>query len=139
MAAEEAVDAFRHPRQSPGYRPDVVSEGAEATDAMNVSGEVQALCELITAFDATPPISIGLFGPWGSGKSFFMRLMRQEINRRSRRLVNDPNSVFCQRVKQIVFNAWHYADDNHRQHDNHTHHYSQLNSAQRFSLWSCRL
>lgn len=60
---------------------------------MNIGGEVQALCELMASFDATPPISIGLFGPCGSGKSFFMRLMRQDIKERSDRLANSPDSV----------------------------------------------
>ena len=110
LAAEQATGALRKPRQSAGYRPDVIDERQIATDAMNVAADVQALCELITSVDAVPPISIGLFGPWGSGKSFFMRLMRQDIKARSKRLANSPDTFFCRRVKQIVFNAWHYAD-----------------------------
>ena len=30
---------------------------------------------LLAAEDVAPPIAVGLFGNWGSGKTFFMRLM----------------------------------------------------------------
>src|SRR2546421_1526062 len=73
------------------------------------------LCEVIMAQDVTPPLSIGLFGEWGSGKSSFTRLMRQEVDRISRESAaakSDRSVAFCTDVRQIVFNAWHYADAN---------------------------
>jgi hypothetical protein len=52
------------------------------------------------------PVSIGLFGQWGSGKSTFMGLLRGEIAE----LCGRPGYV--RDVVPIVFNAWHYADAN---------------------------
>lgn len=55
------------------------------------------------------PIAIGLFGAWGSGKSTFMRLMREELDR-----IRDSAATFFGLrplgVRKIYFNAWHYAD-----------------------------
>jgi KAP family P-loop domain len=58
---------------------------------------------------ATPmPLSVGIFGEWGSGKSYFMGLMREEIER----LSGSGLKAYLKNVVQIGFNAWHYADTN---------------------------
>ena len=59
--------------------------------------------------DVTPPISVGLFGDWGSGKSFFMSEMRSLISRLSD-LSRDRHGRFCEHIVQLEFNAWHYMD-----------------------------
>jgi hypothetical protein len=48
-------------------------------DLLNVSKEVDRFARLLVAADVKPPISLGLFGNWGSGKSFFMGLLRTRI------------------------------------------------------------
>ena len=81
---------------------------------MGAEGEAEALARLILDRDVHPPLSIGLFGDWGSGKSFFMRLIKQhveDIAGRSKR-VGRERTAYCSAVRQIDFNAWHYADDN---------------------------
>jgi hypothetical protein len=85
-------------------------------DRLNVQNEVNAISTLIAACKAEPPISIGLFGDWGSGKSFFMDMMYDRINliqRRAREWADeDKESAFCTNIIQIKFNAWHYMDQN---------------------------
>ena len=39
-----------------------------------------SLAMVLAHRDVDPPISVGLFGDWGSGKSFFMAEMRALIN-----------------------------------------------------------
>ena len=56
------------------------------------------------------PVSIGLFGEWGSGKSYFMGLLRAEIRRLC--ASGQPAYLSSGDVVQIGFNAWHYADTN---------------------------
>ena len=58
---------------------------------------------IIADKDTEMPLSIGIFGAWGAGKSYFMGLLRSEIDH----LTGSPS-----RVAQIGFNAWHYADTN---------------------------
>ena len=55
------------------------SDDPDGEDLLGIRKEVEALCAVLAASDVTPPLSIGLFGDWGSGKSFFMRKMEQEI------------------------------------------------------------
>ncbi len=58
---------------------------------------------------ATPmPLSVGIFGEWGAGKSYFMGLLRSEI----KRLSDSGRESYLHRMVQIGFNAWHYADTN---------------------------
>ena len=52
------------------------------------------------------PLSVGLFGAWGSCKSHFMGLLRSEIDA----LSGQPGYVSG--VVHVRFNAWHYADAN---------------------------
>lgn len=89
-----------------GYR----NDDPEGRDRLNIEGEVNALCEVVTDPDVKPPLAIGLFGEWGSGKSFFMEKMRQRIHEldRAPRAADAPRGD----VVQIRFNAWHYSDSN---------------------------
>jgi hypothetical protein len=52
-----------------GFRSDGVTE---QTDLLDIKLDVEALASVIAARDVEPPLSIGLFGDWGSGKSFFI-------------------------------------------------------------------
>src|SRR5207244_2505388 len=61
-------------------RASVTPDLASGTDLLDVSDEVEAMCAVVAAHDTTPPLSIGLFGDWGTGKSFFMSLMEERIN-----------------------------------------------------------
>ncbi|MDQ1394605.1 MAG: tyrosinase, partial [Acidimicrobiaceae bacterium] len=95
-----------------GYRADT----AQGEDLLDVGHDVAALCCLLTAKSIEPPISVGLFGEWGSGKSFFMEQMRswiREASARSAAAENDRRpTLLCSSVKQVTFNAWHYTDAN---------------------------
>ena len=96
----------------PGYHSDDVP--AVVVDQLGIEPEVEALCWVIAAQDTCPPLSVGLFGEWGSGKSTFMALMRQRIAELADQARERPDgtSAWCRDVHQITFNAWTYADDN---------------------------
>jgi hypothetical protein len=82
-------------------------------DDLSIALEVQTLCSVILAKDVVPPLSIGLFGDWGAGKTFFMDRMREEIDCITKQSAADASSSkFHSRVAQITFNAWHYVDAN---------------------------
>ena len=82
------------------------------TDALGIDTEVQTLCAVMLSTDVEPPLSIGLFGDWGSGKSFFMDRMYEEVRRMARAAPAGTQAKFHSRVAQIKFNAWHYIDSN---------------------------
>ena len=89
-----------------GYRPDV----EEGVDRLGIGADVAMLADLVASRLIKPPLSIGLFGNWGSGKSFFMRQMEARIDDLARRSAAADHSVYCASVRQIRFNAWHYVE-----------------------------
>ena len=101
----------RWSRALPGYTTDAITD--VPVDYLGVEDDVNALCQVVAANDVKPPLSIGLFGDWGTGKSTFMGLMRERIDELAERSrAPDVKSAFTCHVKQITFNAWHYSDDN---------------------------
>ncbi|MGH8895896.1 MAG: P-loop NTPase fold protein, partial [Egibacteraceae bacterium] len=89
---------------------------AEPDDLVGIGAEVDAFAYLIASRALTPPLAIGLFGDWGSGKSFFLRSLQRRIDS----LVNAPATSqrarqglpFYTHVVQIEFNAWQYVEGN---------------------------
>jgi hypothetical protein len=94
------------------YLPRFNAEDVSGDDLLNVKDDVNAFATLIASKRIHPPLSIGLFGDWGSGKSFFMAKMRQKIAEYAARGKDRPDSPFHGRVVQIEFNAWHYVEAN---------------------------
>ncbi len=99
------------------YRPDT----DDGVDQLGIAPDVRMLADLVASRMITPPLSIGLFGSWGSGKSFFMRQMQlrvreladsaQEAESAARKHGKSVSS-YCSSVRQIGFNAWHYSEAN---------------------------
>jgi hypothetical protein len=87
--------------------------GSGLKDSLGVGAEAMAFARVATARTYKPPFAFGVFGDWGSGKSFFMRLIHDHID--GIRLGKAPESKSRQFVRQVVqirFNAWHYAEQN---------------------------
>ncbi|MCC6676680.1 MAG: hypothetical protein IT436_06005 [Phycisphaerales bacterium] len=100
------------------------------TDKLNLRHEIDALAYLIAARAVQPPLAIGLFGEWGSGKSFFMSRLRERVNQiadaaraadaaaraqveRGEQPAVDTDKIEWHRhICQIEFNAWHYVEGN---------------------------
>lgn len=82
-------------------------------DLLNVDREVEAFARLIASRNTTTPLSVGVFGAWGSGKSFFMKRLQKRVAAFSQ-LGHDEGaqSKFHGEIAQIEFNAWHYSEGN---------------------------
>src|SRR5207253_2508032 len=89
----------------------IKSDDPEGEDLLDIKAEVEALCTVLAAKDVKPPISLGLFGDWGSGKSFFMRKMEARFKELTD-VARKGDSAFCENIVQLWFNAWHYMDTN---------------------------
>lgn len=55
-------------------------------DQLNFSNYIEAFVDLIRSADTKPPLTIGIFGSWGMGKSFLL----DHIEQRIRELQGDP-------------------------------------------------
>jgi hypothetical protein len=100
------------PRRRAGFDAD----GTSGVDLLNIDQDVLALATLIAARESSPPLSIGLFGDWGSGKTFFMNKLRRavaDLSAEARGLEVMQRDHWCyKRIVQIEFNAWHYVEGN---------------------------
>jgi hypothetical protein len=89
------------------------TDAPEGRDLLNVDREVEAFARLIASRNSATPLSVGVFGAWGSGKSFFMRRLQKRVHSFAK-LGRDEGrqSKFHGRIAQIDFNAWHYSEGN---------------------------
>jgi hypothetical protein len=98
----------------PSYTPDDLG----TVDRLGITADVHVLASLLASNKVVPPLSIGLFGDWGSGKSFFMRQLERRISvlaaaaRAAEATDTASGSYYCAQIVQITFNAWHYVDAN---------------------------
>ncbi|WP_269632520.1 P-loop NTPase fold protein [Pelomonas sp. BJYL3] len=100
----------------PGYSNDEPSS-VNRVDSLDMTADATAFAQIAISKSSAPPLAVGIFGHWGSGKSFFMDLVHSqvtEIAKQARSEAPDSGSrrEFHDKVIQIRFNAWHYAETN---------------------------
>jgi hypothetical protein len=85
-----------------------------SADRLGTASDADMLVSVLMARDTAPPLAVGLFGDWGSGKSFFMALMQERVEELAalRRQGRPEAAPFCGEVRQVRFNAWHFVDSN---------------------------
>ncbi len=85
-----------------------ISDYVDKSSNIRISNEAQAIASLIAFKQLKPPLAIGIFGNWGTGKSTFMTGIWQKVEAYSNaELTNYHNGII-----QIDFNAWSYVDAN---------------------------
>lgn len=85
----------------------LISDSDNGVDYLEINKDVNAFAKVIAAKSFEPPLAISLFGKWGSGKSFFMKKLKNKITNLSK-----INNTYCEGIVQIHFNAWSYMDSN---------------------------
>lgn len=85
------------------------------TDPLLIRPDVEAFAALLASKSLEPPLSIGLFGAWGAGKTTFLRRLQRAVKRRAReakeaREKSQP-TPYVSNVVHVDFNAWHFAED----------------------------
>lgn len=93
-----------------GYKPD--TSGGDDEDLLTIGPDVEVLCSVLAAKDVKPPISVGLFGDWGTGKTFFMQKMQKQFDAIQTKAREAKKTAYCRYIAQLWFNAWHYIDAN---------------------------
>jgi hypothetical protein len=87
------------------------TDAPDGVDLLNIEREVEVFSRLIAARTTVTPLSIGVFGAWGSGKSFFMRRVRNRIAQLAETgRAEKRESAYHGQIAQIEFNAWHYSE-----------------------------
>jgi predicted KAP-like P-loop ATPase len=95
-------------------------------DLLNLKDEINALTEMLLMRDLSPPVTVGILGGWGGGKSYIMHLMQTHMTHiRSQAIKEeeawgktkdgynpDRQHRFVGHIYQIKFDAWTYAKGN---------------------------
>ncbi len=98
----------RTPATMASFSNDVPDPGA---DFVGVSEEADAFAYLIASRTLVPPLALGLFGEWGSGKSFLMAKIRHRIGQLTALAAEDSTTnEIWPKVVPIEFNAWQYVE-----------------------------
>lgn len=116
----------------------VSTDQASGTDQLNYSRFADAFVTLIKNPDAKTPITIGVYGQWGSGKSFLMKKVKEGLAKSEhkvswlKRQVEAFTSLFVKRTEKpvdtivIEFNAWVYSGSEHLWASLVTHLYKEI-------------
>lgn len=101
------TEAAPRPSPDPKYRADVPLTNP-GDDKLGRDALCKALAEMIERFSADESITIGLFGPWGCGKSSMLSLIQYHLehdnNARSSRVIRfNPWQIVDREQLQIAF------------------------------------
>ena len=81
---------------APKREPSVyLTDAATKSDALGFSDFQPALVKILTT--AQTPLTVGIFGPWGSGKTSLLQMIQEELDEK-----------FGDRVETVWFTAWKY-------------------------------
>lgn len=99
-------------RPDPPFTADAIAvvnnDDPSALRADQIVGQDQtatALARVIAARAFKPPMAVGVFGSWGSGKSLFMGRVEREVKR-----LGSEAGGYHEAIAPVRFNAWHYVD-----------------------------
>lgn len=87
----------------------LISDSDVGIDYLEISKDVNAFAKVISAKSFEPPLAVAVLGKWGSGKSFFMRKLKEKIEDLSN---NNRHQAYCDGIAHVHFNAWSYMDAN---------------------------
>lgn len=80
----------------------------DTEDQLQFTNDIESFATVISLREIKPPLAIGLFGNWGSGKSFFMDKLEHQIQENCA----SKDLKFAEYIVQVKFNSWHYSDSN---------------------------
>jgi len=126
---KEAGVPVQHKPVSPAKEPVVteafrfaqtLSDLDHRNDWIGIRADVEALSTLVAVNRVEPPLSIAIFGDWGSGKTFLMRKVQERVQlletigetQADELHVGSSETRYCGSILQIEFNAWHYTESN---------------------------
>jgi hypothetical protein len=110
---EEEYNAILLPKSGRTINRDLIpsytAEGnhRSTSDQLDFEYDIKSFAKVISLKEVKPPLAIGLFGNWGSGKSFFMENLMVEIDK-----LQGSHDQYIESVVQVTFNSWHYSDSN---------------------------
>jgi hypothetical protein len=85
-----------------------------SSDPLGIRGDVETFAALLASRTLEPPLSIGIFGPWGSGKTTFLTRLKAAVDRRREEakasIAKSQPTPYVSNVVHVEFNAWHFSE-----------------------------
>ena len=75
----------------------ILDDQPAAQDYLDFNSYVQALKELVIHSSTKTPLTLGIFGRWGTGKTTLMRMLERELKSAG--------------IATVWFNAWQYGNE----------------------------
>jgi len=88
-----------------GDRLGAFNDEVDGIDRLNYTDYVEILAELAGSKHVHPPLTIGIFGRWGTGKTFILNKIKARLEERA-------SADDSMTVGTLWFNAWQYAASN---------------------------
>jgi hypothetical protein len=115
LGEEETLQAARPVDLNSDEPEAVVRLDAQWTsDPLSIRRDVESFAALLASRSLEPPLSIGLFGPWGSGKTTFLKRLRRAVEHRAeeaeKAITASQPTAYVSNVVHVDFNAWHFAE-----------------------------
>lgn len=89
----------------------VLNDQINGTDRLNYNRYADAFAELILNPELPTPVTVGIYGEWGQGKSFLMQKIIEKIKNTKKN--NKNSSSNGSKILTVEFNAWTYSSSNH--------------------------
>jgi hypothetical protein len=105
---DAAPDTSGRHRLASWFVPGFANDSPLRRDMLKIHNDAVAVGALLSSTSLEPPLAIGIYGEWGSGKTFFMRHMDAQVRFLGRR----QPEAFSSTIVSVWFNAWHYAEGN---------------------------
>jgi hypothetical protein len=106
-------EGLRRPMEWPSPRAGnlrgAANDSIAVEDQLGFAHYVDAFAQLIDSPDTKPPLTIGIYGSWGMGKSFLLKNIEWKLQDGEFKNRPQPYAVRRPEVHVVHFNAWEYS------------------------------
>jgi ATPase subunit of ABC transporter with duplicated ATPase domains len=85
--------------------PPILDDLPTSKDTLDFQTYVDALADILLDPNARTPLTLGVFGPWGSGKTSLMKMIQARLQRTT------PDGESDRQTYTVWFNAWLYSKE----------------------------
>jgi hypothetical protein len=78
-----------------------INDSPTAEDDIGFTPYVHTLARMMLHNETSMPLTVGIFGPWGTGKTSFMRQVKEEVTR-----LLTTQQINTTKILQVEFDAW---------------------------------
>jgi hypothetical protein len=86
------------------------SDAASKDDLLNFKQSASAMVNIVLKQDTVPPLVVGVYGPWGSGKSTYLELVKMGLLAEYDKIRKASDGSMAINLLVVEYDAWAYSD-----------------------------